>query len=164
MRSLQAKRWSQQVLRKINVNEVIWVGLGSFLPSCIFLGILGSWESGPPSPCVTGKFGFWPSSLRSSCLVSFGSPRFERYQFCCTEISCIAVDRHVGCTPLRCCTLRIAAVREVDDDGCSSLGLIDDWLLLLLPVISLAPCVSLSMGRMGYCALVRFFKENSAAR
>ena len=165
MRSLQANRWSQQVFRRMSVNEVIWVGLGSFLPSCIFPGILGAWESGPKSRCALVKIGFQASSRRTSWLVTFGSPRFEIYEFCCSEISGTAVDLHLGCTPLRCCTLRIAEVGEVNDDGCSRLDLIDQWLLLLLLVISLAPWVSLLMdGTMGYCPLVRFFNVNSAAR
>ena len=61
--------------------------------------------------------------------------------------------------------MRIAAVGAVDDDVCSSLDLIDHWVLLLLMVMSLAPWVSLLMdGTMGYCALFRFFKVNSPAR
>ena len=161
----EAKRWSQQVFRKLRVNDVIWVGLGRFLPSCIFLGILGSWESGPQSRCALVKFGFQPSSRRTSWLVTFGSPSFGIYQFCCSDISGIAVDRDLGCTQLRCCTLRIAEVGEVDDDGCSRLDLIDQWLLFLLLVMSLAPWVSLLMDcTMGCCALVRFFNVNSAAR
>ena len=61
--------------------------------------------------------------------------------------------------------MRVAEVGEVDDDGCSSLDLIDQWLLLLLLVMSLAPWVSLLMDcTMGYFALVRFFSVNSAAK